>query len=75
MDQVTAGLKYQILISYVDDVLVYAGDTFEDHLRALNVTFNRLQERGLRLSIAKRSFCVKSFEYLGVIVPREGLDR
>ena len=74
MDQITAGLKYQILITYVDDSILYHGDTFEEHLRALNVTFNRFQKRGLRLSIVKCSFCIKKFEYLGVIVSRQGLQ-
>jgi hypothetical protein len=73
MDQVVAGLKYQIMITYVDDCLLYHGHTFEEHLRSLNVVFNRLQKSGLKLSIAKCSFCMKSFEYLGVDVSRDGL--
>ena len=55
-------MKYQILITYADD------------LRAINVAFNRFQKRGLRLSITKCSFCLKKFEYLGVIVSRQSIQ-
>jgi len=73
MDQVLAGLKYQILVSFVDDICVYWGSTFEEHLRALNVTLDRLQTWGLRLSIEKCYFLIKNFDYLGFTVSRDGV--
>jgi hypothetical protein len=32
IDTILAGLKYQILISYVDDILIYGGRSFHEHL-------------------------------------------
>ena len=65
MDQVLAGLRWQILVLYVDDAVVAFGDTFEDHLRALNVVFDRIQKWGLRLAVAKCQFFLKESDYLG----------
>ena len=55
MDKLLAGLKWVILCVYCDDILVFAGETFEEHLAALNKTFDRLKAGGLTLSIAKCS--------------------
>ena len=49
LDRVSGGLKYQILVSYVDDVCVLWGVTFEKHLRAININFDRTQAWGLKL--------------------------
>ena len=74
MDKVLAGLKYQILILYVDDTNVYHGVNIYEHMVALRVVFNRFQTSGLTLSIAKCFFCVKKFDYLGFQVTRSGIS-
>jgi hypothetical protein len=74
IDQVLAGLRWQILVQYIDDSMIGHGETFEEHLRALNVVFDRLQKWGLRLSVAKCSFFMKTFEYLGFTISRAGVS-
>ena len=39
MDAVLAGLKWNILLVYIDDVLVYS-KTFDDHLQDLEKVFD-----------------------------------
>ena len=73
MDKLLAGLKWQILSTYSDDCLVWGGQTFRQHLRCLNATFNRLQDGGLRISVAKCAFFRKEIIYLGFIVSRHGI--
>ena len=43
IDGSLAGLKWQVLVSYVDDVCCYGRSSFTAHLRVLNTTFDRLQ--------------------------------
>ena len=73
LDQILVGLKYQILISYVDDILVFHGDTFKEHLQALNVMLDRLQSSGMTLNPSKCSFVKKELPYLGFVITQEGI--
>jgi transposase InsO family protein len=74
IDTILRGLKYQILVSYVDDVIIYGGRTFHEHLRCVKLTLDRLQAKGMRLAISKCSFSMKTFDYLGFQVSREGIQ-
>ena len=73
MDSTLAGLRWQILSTYVDDIIIYGGDIFIDHCRAVNVTLKRLQKRGLRASISKCLFFQKEVEYLGHLISKQGV--
>ena len=75
MDQVLAGLRWQLLVLYVGDVMVAHGKTFEEYLHAVNVVFDKIQKWGLRLSIAKCQLFLKEFEYLGFNISRTGVSR
>ena len=52
MDAVLAGLKWNILLVYIDDVLVYS-QTFEDHLRDLEVVLDRFIKANMQLKPSK----------------------
>ena len=52
MDAVLAGLKWNILLVYIDDVLIYS-KTFHDHLRDLEEVFDRLIEANMQLKPSK----------------------
>ena len=43
MDAVLAGLNWNILLVYIDDILVFSKN-FSDHLRYLGIVFDRLKE-------------------------------
>ena len=65
-------LTFQILLVYLDDLLVYAS-TFEEHLERLKTVFDRLREVGLKLNPEKCTLCRKEVEFLGFTVSEDGI--
>lgn len=58
----------------IDDLLITSKGTFENHLQDLEKVLTRLQQAGLKVCIAKSSFCQKELECLGYWVTREGVQ-
>ena len=71
MDAVLAGLKWNILLVYLDDIFVFSS-TFEQHLVDLRTTFDRLRHASLRLKASKCHFFQRELLYLGHVVSAEG---
>ena len=63
---------FQILLVYLDDILVYAGD-FDEHLRRLQSVMDRLKEVNLKLSPDKCNFMSSQVTFLGHVLTAEGL--
>ncbi|MCG7879964.1 MAG: RNA-directed DNA polymerase, partial [Candidatus Thiodiazotropha endolucinida] len=57
-------LNFDILLAYVDDVLVHS-QTFEQHLSHLRLVFERLRAANLTLTPDKCFFATKSVKFLG----------
>ena len=74
IDRILAGLKWSILMNYVDDILLFYGYTFREHLRGLNIVFNRIQNSGLRISLAKCHLFKKAIAYLGFLISNQGIQ-
>jgi hypothetical protein len=72
MDAVLAGLKWNILLVYIDDVLVYS-PTFESHLQDLETVFDRLIDANLQLKPSKCHLFQRELVYLGHLVSSEGI--
>ena len=72
MDKVLAGLKWQCLLVYLDDVCVYS-KSFDEHLVELEKTFLRMSEYNLKLKQNKCKFFHQEFLYLGHVVSPDGL--
>jgi len=49
---------------YIDDVLVSA-KTQDEHIKCLEIVFQRLQQHGVRVGKEKRQFLSPSVEFLG----------
>ena len=62
MDQVAGDLDF--IFIYLDDILV-ASASEEEHLRHLEMLFNRLEEHGLVVNVDKCVLGVPSLEFLG----------
>lgn len=58
--------------AYLDDIIIVT-ETFEEHLRILNLIFDRLQQAGIIISREKSRFCAPELKYLGYIVTPNGL--
>ena len=72
MDAVMAGLKWNILLIYIDDCLVFS-KTFEDHLRDIENVLNRLIDANMTLKPSKCHLFQKELLYLGHIVSADGI--
>ena len=66
-------LVFQILLVYLDDLLIYSR-TFDEHLERLQMVFDRLREVGLKLNPKKCHLARKEVEYLGYTVSDAGIS-
>ena len=49
MQAVLSGLCWKTCAVYIDDIIVYHGQSFSDHLNAIEAIFKRLQQSNLKL--------------------------
>ena len=66
-----ADLQPSVMV-YLDDIILISQD-FDEHLRLLELVFDRLHEAGLIVSVDKCQFCRPELKYLGYVVDRQGL--
>ena len=59
-------------IAYLDDILVFS-PTLEDHLRHLDIVFDRLRQHDLKLKLKKCGFLKSEAQYLGFIINKDGI--
>ena len=64
---------FQILLVYLDDVLVYAGD-FDEHLHRLQSVMDRLKEVNLKLNPEKCKIMSSQVTFLGHVLTSDGLQ-
>ncbi|CAC5365734.1 unnamed protein product [Mytilus coruscus] len=72
LTHVLHGLNYQMALVYVDDILVFSRK-FEEHMKHLQLVFDRLLSAGLTLKPSKCEFAQKEVLYLGHRISREGV--
>ena len=54
------------------DILIYSAD-FEGHLALIEVVLTRLQGAGRSVNFAKSKWCCASWEFVGMVVDRQGV--
>jgi len=67
MDMILAGVKWQICLVYLDDVVVFSRSP-EEHLQHLYEVWTRLGKAGVTLKAAKWHFFQEEVEYLGHVI-------
>jgi len=72
MEQVLMNLQWKILVLYLDDVVVYAS-TVEEHLKRLEMVFQRLRSAGLQLKSKKCDILKSNVAFLGHIIDQHGV--
>ncbi|KAG1103030.1 hypothetical protein G6F42_017276 [Rhizopus arrhizus] len=72
MDSVLAGLKWQICLVYLDDIVVFSS-SFDQHLQDLRAVLSRLRAANLSANLKKCRFASQEISYLGYIISPEGL--
>ena len=71
MDAVLAGLKWNILLVYIDDIIVFS-NTVEEHLSDVGVVLDHLIEANLQLKSSKCYLFNNELVYLGQMVSDKG---
>jgi hypothetical protein len=72
MDIVLSGLRYDICMCYLDDVIVFSS-TIEEHIDNLKQVFLRMRKENLLLKPTKCHFLFQEIKILGFIVNSEGI--
>ena len=72
MERVMRGLQWEILLIYLDDIIVF-GKTIEEEIQRLRITFSRLRGAGLKLKPSKCHLFRTSVLYLGYVVSADGV--
>jgi hypothetical protein len=57
--------------AYIDDLLIITRKILDDHLKEMETVLTRLRDTGLKVNVAKSSFCTHEIEYLSYILTRE----
>ncbi|UYV80572.1 hypothetical protein LAZ67_19000747, partial [Cordylochernes scorpioides] len=73
MDNVLMGLKWNICLCYLDDIVVYS-DTFEEHLERLSKVLSCFQQAGLTINPDKCLFGSTRIKILGHVVDKDGIQ-
>ena len=73
MDAVLAGLKWNTLICYVDDVVVFSKD-FKTHLQDLETVLDRFIDANLQLKPSKCHLFKRELIYLGHVISEKGIS-
>lgn len=71
MEGCLEGLRDDICIPYLDDIIVFS-KTFEEHIDHVRTVLQRLRAHGVKLKANKCKFFQKEVCYLGRIVSEEG---
>ena len=73
MDKVLQGL-HEFSVAYLDNILIHSL-TWEEHLKHLDIVFNKLREAGLRVKQKKCTFANASCGYFGCIMVSQWGDK
>lgn len=72
MQATMSDLIFQMLLVYLDDILVFS-ETFDEHLQRLETVLRRLAETGLKVKLEKCAFLQDTVKFLGHQVSAEGV--
>ncbi|CAC5357182.1 Retrovirus-related Pol polyprotein from transposon 17.6 [Mytilus coruscus] len=73
MELVLSGLQWQILLIYLDDIILFSSN-FSQHLERLDIVLKRLQEAALKLKPEKCNIFQTEVTFLGHVVFEQGIQ-
>ena len=72
INQVLRDYKGVICEAYLDDILCFSKDSFNEHVEKLEAVLKRLEENGIKLRAEKCVFGKREVRYLGRLISAEG---
>jgi hypothetical protein len=73
MDVILGPEVREFTINYIDDLLIVS-QTFEEHLRHLELVLQRLQDAGMTVNLEKFAFLQQEVHFLGHVLSRSGVS-
>ncbi|XP_053372981.1 uncharacterized protein LOC123532109 [Mercenaria mercenaria] len=73
MEECIGDLNMKICVIYLDDLIIYS-DTFDQHLKNLDLILTRLKACNLKLASEKCQFFKQRVTFLGHVVTSEGIE-
>ena len=65
------GINWKFAMTYVDDIIIFSSD-FNQHLRHLQLLFQKLREANLKIKPTKCDFAADNVTYLGHVITEDG---
>lgn len=72
MERIFGDQSFQSLLLYLDDIIIFS-TSFDEHLKRLELVFNRLHSNHLKLKPSKCHFFQREVKYLGHVVSASGV--
>lgn len=72
MERIFGDQSFQSLLLYLDDIIIFS-TSFDEHLKRLELVFNRLHSNHLKLKPSKCQFFQREVKYLGHVVSASGV--
>ena len=72
MREVFGDYLHDFLELYIDDGLI-ASETWEEHLKHLQLVFQRLRAYNLKIKLKKCHFALKRIKYVGYVISEDGI--
>ena len=72
MNKILADLIGKCVFVYIDDILVYS-KTEHDHIKHLQLAFDKLRDAGLKLKPTKCAFALPEVKLLGYVLNADGI--
>ena len=73
MENCLSDYNLKICCIFIDDIRVF-GKRYEEHLRNLQLIFQRIREANLKLSLNKCDFFKRKVKYVGHVVSEKGIE-
>ena len=74
IDMILKDFNWSTLCVYIDDILIFGGTTFEEHMNCVQEVLNRLKDANLMLNSKKSEFFLTSVTILGHVVDKNGMS-
>ena len=73
IDTALSQYRWDFILTYMDDILVYSRGTIDDHIAHLELLFVKLDEYGIKLKASKLILARKELPYLGMLISTHGI--